>query len=135
MKVKDEATWLLQKAELARADDAEIGEQFLSILDEWAELSERAIASYAAQEPDADVDPIWVLRNTLPRVEQNHGALSGLWIFEMILVLDAHWIHGGELYEGLSAFEQAALGDVARRILRSAQEAAETPVAPGSVPG
>lgn len=125
MKVKNEAEWLRQKAELARNDDPEIGEQFLTLLDEWTARAERFLDLYDDNAQCAPVE-LKALRETLSAIEQNHGALSGLWIFEMLLVMDAYWIHGGDLYDGLTAFEKAALGDVARAIQRGLQQDAET---------
>ena len=127
MKVKDEAVWREQLAELARTDDPKIGKEFVAILEEWTTLAERL--HERCQEngaPDVWCEPLGCLRETLPTVEQNHRALSGLWIFEMLLVMDSVWIYGGELYEALTSFERAALGDVARSILREAQQDAET---------
>jgi hypothetical protein len=69
---------------------------------------------------------IQCLRETLPVVEQNHGPVSGLWVFEMLIVMEAHWVHGDGLYEALSGFEKAAYGDVARSMVQQAQESAET---------
>jgi len=127
VRVKDEAVWRLQQAELARTDNPEIGQLFLSILDEWTTLAERLIQQYFNDcSATPSESPLLALRQALPTVEQNHGALSGLWIFEMLLVMDSNWIHGGGLYEALTGFEKAALGDVARSIMREAQQGAET---------
>lgn len=126
MKVKDEASWLQQKATLAQSDDAGVGELFMSILDEWTTLAEHLKDQLGHSLKGGALQ---ALRETLPRVVQNHGALSGLWIYEMLIVMDSNWIHGGELYEDLSDFEQASYGDVARSILRNLQEGAEAAAA------
>lgn len=123
MKVTNEADWLKFKADLARDDNPEVAASFLAIIEEWASRAERRYEH--DEDYSASGDPLWCLRQELSVVEQNHGTLSGLWIFEMLVLLDANWVYGGDLYEALSDFEKHSYSDVARAIVRESQEGAE----------
>lgn len=102
MQVKDEQAWTTQLMEL-EADD--YTRKFKTFLVFWFDALDKMYA-----EVDDSGNPCHTKKDALSKslavAEQTFGFLAVEWIAQMLLVITEHWIHGEQLYEGLSLIEQ-----------------------------
>jgi hypothetical protein len=118
MKIRDEAFWQGQKAEIAQSEDSEEGEAFLKFIELWCDKTEFLI--------DPDYSPeqrLHGLRHTLPYVEAELGTLPPRWLAHMILVLIGSWAYwDDDVSEYLTVFEERMIADEAMLVNQELQE-------------
>lgn len=97
MHVKDEQLWSDQLLEF---DSDDMSRKFRDFLIFWLENTEDQLNSESEQ----------TIRDSLTSsfsvAEQTYGYLSVEWIGQMLMVIVGHWVHGDEVWEGLSLWEK-----------------------------
>lgn len=120
MKVRDEAEWQAQAAQLV-SDENPMAPLFHAFVLAWADAAEAVMAERSAEpyfqaHPDLN-GPANALRATLPSVEQSLGqSVTTMLVGMALVVLFTHWDFGGEpqqFYDGLTTIEQRVYQEVA----------------------
>jgi len=113
MKVRDEALWQEQCAEL-EAD--EVGREFRMYLLTWIDEAESIVESGAG--------PAEAVRRALARAEDDLGPVTTMMLGQMLGVAVIHWVHGEAMYQQLSPIEQRLVQDcLALKVLQLQAEA------------
>jgi len=122
MQVRDEVAWAEQLSEF---EIDEVSKKFGAFLKEWTQNIEvqlphepqghdgSLICGYAAP-----------VSKALEVTEQTMGFLSVEWIAQMLLVITQHWVHGEQLYEGLTFIEKRLVEQATAVKLAELQSAA-----------
>lgn len=125
MKVKDERAWAEQLSEF-EAD--EVSKKFGEFLLTWGNEADQILSDLVEDEDGAPLGPAQALSKALEVTEQTKGFLSVEWIAQMLLVITEHWVHGEQLFEGLSFIEKRLVEQATAMKLAELQEAAKMPV-------
>ena len=103
MKVRDEALWQQQRAEL---QEDQIGKDFLSFIETWVELADTLIKE------NTSIAPISALRTTLCDADKEHGRVTSMFLGQMLVVIATHWEHGERAIEELTSIELRLVQDM-----------------------
>jgi hypothetical protein len=97
-----------------------MGTELVAFVESWVDLAEWTRA-------EKDWPPDECLRQTLEVVEADRGRVSANMLFQILLVVINHWVHGDEAYAGLSPLERRGLDDYVLLALQAAQQDAQEP--------
>ena len=123
MRVRDEAVWQQQCAEL-EAD--EIGRDFRRFVEVWVEEAERYYDDQGGFWDATISDPAYALREALAVADEKMGRVSVHFLGQMLVVVATHWIHGDEMMANLTPIEMRLVQDMlALKVAELKQEAGQ----------
>ena len=123
MQTKDPSLWEKQRIEL-EAD--ETSKRFLEVFLDWFDGAEELYEAVTRADPDQRLSVISAVRHQLSRVEQDRAMfLSMEWCGQQLLLAWQHWIHGDEMYLGMTNMERRMLEQMSAIKLAELQEQSE----------
>ena len=121
MRIRDEAFWQGQKAEIAQSD-GEDGKAFLTFLEAWCDKAELVLGFSPTISGAVIVE---TLREALISTEDELGVLPPRWMAHMLLVMMGSWAYWEpEVFEALTFFEKRMIADEAAIVNEELQESA-----------
>lgn len=125
MRVRDEALWQQQRAEL---QSDEVGQAFLGFIEDWVTTAEDAVRLNPA------LSPATAIRAALDPVEQRQGRIAASYVGQMLIVIITHWTSGESVAEELTVVEQRLMEDMlVLKLAELERAAAETDDMPEEV--
>lgn len=120
MKIRDQAFWQGQKAEIAQSDDRENGAAFIAFIESWCDKAEECLLP--EETPDAHMR--W-FRSAFTITEAILGSPPPRWTAHMMLVIMGSWAYWNRgMWECLTPLEKQMIADEAAMVNAELQEAA-----------